>query len=443
MRPAVEVLKYIASDNSKLFKEFAITSAAAEGNQEFFDGIYLALDNFQTFGVKKIPELNIQERGGSGLPMRDFAKLCDELQTRVLTGNAAQDAIAFAMQQSTHDEWNNWYRLILMKDLKAGFSETTVNKAVKDYPQFAIPVFSCQLAHDAKDADERLVGKKYIDVKLDGARVLTFIEAGGKVFQTSRNGKLIENFGTIRTQFETVAKKYTGEPLVIDGEMMSSSFQDLMTQFKRKTNVQTNDAMYYVFDIIPLAEFKKGKSKHIQSRRIEQLTEFMSKYESDTINTQQVGTECVDLDTKEGKQRFKEINEKAVENKYEGVMLKNPDGFYTCKRTWDWMKKKPVISVSLEVVGVQEGKPESKYVGMLGALECKGTDNDDPRVIEVNVGGGFSDDQRKNIWDNRDSALGMFAEIEADAITKNQNGTYSLRFPRFKNFRGFKAGEKI
>jgi len=34
-------------------------------------------------------------------------------------------------------------------------------------------------------------------------------------------------------------------------------------------------------------------------------------------------------------------------------------------------------------------------------------------------------------------------EVRADAITSNQDGTYSLRFPRFKTFRGFETGEKI
>jgi hypothetical protein len=33
--------------------------------------------------------------------------------------------------------------------------------------------------------------------------------------------------------------------------------------------------------------------------------------------------------------------------------------------------------------------------------------------------------------------------VKADAVTQNQDGTYSLRFPRFERFRGFEAGEKI
>ena len=39
--------------------------------------------------------------------------------------------------------------------------------------------------------------------------------------------------------------------------------------------------------------------------------------------------------------------------------------------------------------------------------------------------------------------IGNLVEVRADAITQNQDGTYSLRFPRFKTFRGFEVGEKL
>jgi hypothetical protein len=39
--------------------------------------------------------------------------------------------------------------------------------------------------------------------------------------------------------------------------------------------------------------------------------------------------------------------------------------------------------------------------------------------------------------------VGQIVEVRADAVTQNQDGTYSLRFPRFLRFRGFDAGEKL
>jgi DNA ligase-1 len=93
----------------------------------------------------------------------------------------------------------------------------------------------------------------------------------------------------------------------------------------------------------------------------------------------------------------------------------------------------------LEVTNVEEGTGRNE--GRLGALVCSGID--DGKTIVVNVGSGFSDSDRIEFWADRDSVIGQIVEVRADAITQNQDGTYSLRFPRFLRFRGFKAGEKI
>jgi len=74
-------------------------------------------------------------------------------------------------------------------------------------------------------------------------------------------------------------------------------------------------------------------------------------------------------------------------------------------------------------------------------LLCKG--HDDGKDIEVSVGSGFSDALRDSIWADANAVIGQIVEVRADAITQNQNGTYSLRFPRFKSFRGFDPGEKL
>jgi DNA ligase-1 len=120
-------------------------------------------------------------------------------------------------------------------------------------------------------------------------------------------------------------------------------------------------------------------------------------------------------------------------------MIKDPDAKYECKRSTSWLKQKPFIEVSLEVVDVEEGT--GRNVGRLGALVCSG--RDDGKEISVNVGSGFSDDNRIEFYNVRDTLPGQIVEVRADAITQNQDGSYSLRFPRFLRFRGFKKGEKI
>jgi DNA ligase-1 len=95
------------------------------------------------------------------------------------------------------------------------------------------------------------------------------------------------------------------------------------------------------------------------------------------------------------------------------------------------MKWKPTITVDLTVIELEEGTGRNK--GRLGALVCSGTD--DGKLINVNVGSGFSDEDRDEYWNNKDMVVGRIAEILCDVITQNQDGTYSLRFPRFVRFR--------
>jgi DNA ligase-1 len=120
-------------------------------------------------------------------------------------------------------------------------------------------------------------------------------------------------------------------------------------------------------------------------------------------------------------------------------MIKAMDAPYECKRSDFWMKWKPVISVDLEIVGFEEGT--GRNAGRLGAIICEGEDHG--RRIRVNVGSGLSDNDRDGYWAGRDNLLGHLVEIQADAVTQNQDGTYSLRFPRFLRFRDFEAGEKV
>ena len=147
----------------------------------------------------------------------------------------------------------------------------------------------------------------------------------------------------------------------------------------------------------------------------------------------------VDLDTAEGHDVMRRFAEASVEQGYEGIMIKSLDTPYECKRTSSWMKWKPTITVDLNITGFEEGT--GRNAGRLGAIICEGVDND--RTIRVNVGSGLSDTDRDEYWSARNDLLNRVVEVQADAVTQNQDGSYSLRFPRFVRFRGFEEGEKL
>ena len=432
MSDCYRVISSLEDHPSRLNKE-AILEAEIN-NVELFEGMRMALDNLYTFGVKKVPTHGGPD--GQGLPWEAFKELCHLLYTRQLTGHDARDAIELALSASTQKQWNDWYRRILIKDLRCGVSEKTINKVKKN----AVPVFECMLAHDGANHEKKIAGKKLLEPKLDGVRVITIINAENKTASMyTRNGKLLENFGHITAALEANIELFE-RSLVLDGEMVSSSFQALMKQVHRKSDVQSEDARLMLFDILPLSEFQKGKSVLGQKRRSNLLRSMKAVFEK--VGSIDIIPQIeVDLDTAVGEMQFKQYNKDAIEAGFEGIMIKDVDAEYVCKRHVSWLKQKPFIEVSLTIVAVEEGT--GKNEGRMGAIICEG--EDDGKKIAVNVGSGFTDDQRTDFWASREDILGQVVEVRADAATRSQDSedVWSLRFPRFLRFRGFKAGEKI
>jgi DNA ligase 1 len=431
-----EVVRELEADASRLVKEAVIQREAEAGNDELFRGFCAAYNAMVTYGIRKVEE---KSGNGRGLKAETFWQTADQLASRALSGNAAISAVNYMRMNATEAEWNGWYRRILIKDMRCGTSDTTVNKiAGKINGNYLIPVFSCQLAHDGANHESKVSGQKLIEVKLDGVRVITIVYPNGNVDQYSRNGKELVNFEHIKRQFAKHARLLQ-EPMVFDGEVMSSSFQDLMRQVHRKSDVEASDAVLNLFDIVTLTEFQTGQGTHSQTVRSDSLRAWYTPLADHMPNVTVLGNELVDLDSVDGRSRFNQINANAVAGGYEGIMIKDPDAVYECKRSVAWLKQKPYIEVSLTVVGIEEGT--GKNVGRLGALVVEGTD--DGKLIRTNVGSGLTDADRVVYWDNADSIIGNIVEVRADAVTQNQDGSYSLRFPRFKGFRGFEPGEKL
>ena len=435
-----EIIKLIESSNSRLFKESIILEQMKKGNDIFFKGLSFAYNKLLTFGVKQLP---VAEKNGQGLDWIEFSKICEKLIKRELTGHAARDQIIILKDKSYKDEWNFFYRRILQKDMRCGLSERTVNNVAKknNYEQYIIPVFSCQLAQDCELHKKKLNGKKSLEVKLDGVRAVTVIYPTGKIDMFSRNGKELNNFNHIKDEIsKTFNISSITEALVLDGEIVSDDFQTLMKQIHRKKSSQNKDAKLFLFDLLPLEYFKKGIYEKSYFSRIEELKKIHERFfvQSQIINI--IDSVNVDLDTEKGEIEFKNFNKNSIINGYEGIMIKDPESFYECKRSTTWLKSKPFIEISLEVKDYEEGTGRNK--GKLGAIIAEGIDED--KNFKTNVGSGFTDLQRKEFWEDKDKLIGQIIEIRADSISKSQDGeNWSLRFPRFKSFRGFDKKEKL
>jgi len=435
------IIERLEADNSRLAKESILQAAMTEGLDEFFEGVRMALDPLYTFGVKQVPTKDTVI-SGQGCEWKIFVELAEKLHKRELTGHAARDAINLVMSSATAEQWNGFYRRILIKDLRCGVSEKTVNNVAKKngFDKYKVPVFTCQLAHDSANHEKKMVGPKQIEIKLDGVRVLTVIK-DGKIEMFSRNGKQFHNFGHIIEELEAVLKeKPAPYDLVLDGEVMSANFQDLMKQVHRKSGGVAKDAVLHLFDMIPLDKFLEGKYDMEQSKRSEYVWHWVEANRANLKHVQALDWEDVDLSSPEGEKRFVELNKAAIDGGYEGVMIKDQQAIYECKRSHAWLKAKPFIEVTLKVVSVEEGTGRNE--GRLGAIIVEG--EDDGYTYHLNCGSGFTDNQRIDFWNDRDNLIDSLVEIRADARTKSQDSdTYSLRFPRFKTFRNFSNGEKV
>ena len=428
MQDPWEIITELESNNSRLFKESIIEKNI--NNKVFQDGIKMCLDPLVTFGVKQVPE-NINS--GDGLDWNIFKKAANQLKERKKTGHAARDLIIELIEQSTKVQWNDWYRRILIKDLRCGVSEKTVNNVAKKMNlQFRVPVFSCMLAHDGAKHPKKIQGSCLVEYKYDGVRVIGIVK-NGKATLYSRNGKIFHNFPHI----ENALSKTEYNNMVFDGEVMSDDFQALMKQVYRKSGANTDDAYLALFDMLPLKEFNSGKSLLNTIERKEELNKI-----SQTFNEEikLVDYEIINFDEKAGQEKFSTMNKEALDKGFEGLMIKPTKNFYECKRSHAWLKIKPFIEVTLKVIDIQEGT--GKHAGKLGAFNVEGEDDD--KFFSLSVGSGLTDEDRERFWKAKDKLIGRLVEIRADAITKSIEGEhYSLRFPRFKNFRGFKEDEKI
>lgn len=443
---AAKYIKELQATSSRTEKEAIFKEAWHDQVYSLFLGFRFAYDKLVTFGVKQVPE---KEPGDNvdDLQCCDFLQLLTDLSERKLTGLAANGAIHLAMDKASSDTWNLFYRNVLLKDMKCGASESTANKVLKAIGKkdkqaldFMTPVFSCKLAHDGLKNETKMTGKKLLDFKLDGVRLLTYVNPHTEeITQYTRNGRVNKNFPALCELFKTTVIANISEPMFFDGEVVSENFQALMKQVNRQTDVDTTDAVLALFDMIPAKDFLKGKYNVDQLQRRKDLEE--------TLQLAVVIPDCitvvdyieVDMDTPDGYAEYLEYNKKAIDLGYEGIMLKDPDAPYECKRSYAWLKQKPFIEVDLTVLDWKPGK-EGKWENMFGSLICEGIH--DGVLLRVDVG-GFTDAKRMEIWNDMENVLGQVITVRADAMTQNQDKDWSLRFPRFRHFRSIDGAKGV
>ena len=181
-----------------------------------------------------------------------------------------------------------------------------------------------------------------------------------------------------------------------------------------------------IFDTFPLDEFWDGKSKETYKDRRKKLLEIKESIAKNKLKNIEVVPMV--YDGTDHSQIWKWLDY-AEDNDWEGIMI-NLDTPYECKRTKNLIKVKKFYTYDLKVVDIEEGSGRNK--GTLGALVV------DFKSNRVNVGSGFTDEERIAFWNSKDSIIGRVIEVKYKEISKDKKtGLESLQFPVYVRLREF------
>ena len=422
------IFEQLASDNSRLAKEAILIK---NKNNELLKRVFhLALDPFIQFYIRKIPEYKKNTNGASldvALQQLDF------LSMRVLTGNAGISHLQTILESVNHEDAKIIERIIA-KDMRCGVSEATVNKiwpgVVSTYPIML-----------ASGYDQKLVDKisfpAYVQLKLDGMR-FNAITRGNTVEFRSRNGKTLSIPNqSFSVPFLKMAEHY-GQDMVFDGELLIADYAGKPVNRQTGNGIlskaikgtmsmeESENVRATLWDAIPLSSFQAGKDTEPYNIRLAKLSNSISHVKGQ-FNQFRHYIELVWNKEVNNLYSAKVIFEKFLAEGQEGTILKSKTGIWEDKRSKEQIKFKGELECELVVVDWEEGTGKNK--GRLGALVCESSDS----VIRVNVGSGYSDEQRDEYTHSK--VIGKIVTVKYNARIKDKSGVESLFLPVFIELR--------
>ena len=393
--------------------------------------LFLALDPYTQFYIRKIPVYingTLKHTKGT-MPLGGALDYLEQISKRVVTGNAAINRLTMILESVTADDAKVIERII-EKDLRCGVSEATVNKI---WPGL-IPTYPVMLA---SGFDEKIMAKMsypaYVQLKLDGMRFNAIVRNGAVEFR-SRNGKQIDLLGNLEQEFLFMAGS---ESCVFDGELVVRDSRGIMNRQKGNgilnkavkgtiSDMEASLVHATIWDIIPFSAFQQGVYKTSYQERFGKLQQLVLPGRISLIENRVVNTED------EAHELFQEYFNKGEE----GIILKDINAPWEDKRVKHQVKFKGELECDLLCMDWQEGT--GKNVGKLGALVLTSADG----VIKVNVGSGFTDEQRDKY--TKKNTVGKVVAVKYNArIQDKKTGQTSLFLPVFLELREDKTDADV
>lgn len=411
MNKVIEIFEEIKVTNSKKDKINIIKNN--EHNLMFKECLKFLFDNMIITGLSE-NKLNKNVTIPSSNQIKDFKQCMHYLKIHN-TGTDKDIAEIQAFINSQPKFSQEFYSQMVTKSLKIGCDAKSANKAIPNL----IPTFDLMLGTSIENC--KLVGNELISLshKLNGTRI-AFIN--GKCF--TRQGKEYIGVDHIISDIHNLGLSN----YFVDGELIYKNKEDLSDSeaFQKGVGIamsKSNDKSelkFVVFDMFPIDEFYNGKSNETYSARRNKLATMIDK-KTDNVEFLEMLYQGYDHS-----EIWKWLDY-AEENDWEGIMI-NLDTPYECKRTKNLIKVKKFLTCDIRCVNIEEGSGRNK--GRLGALVCNYKGN------LVNVGSGFSDEDRELFWKNKDEIIGRIIEVRYKEVTKDKKTELeSLQFPSYLGVR--------
>ena len=410
----------------KLFNQIQNTSSindkksiieANKNNELFKKCLVFLLDSNIITGIsdKKLNKFV----GMSGTELNSF----EEVMKYLLEFNSGSDMDIGTVQgfiENQPEEYQEFYKQMVTKKFRLGCDKKVVNKVIPGL----IPTFDVMLGTPIEKCKIKPNESISISRKLNGTRT-AFV--GNKCM--TRQGKEYTGLEHIISDLKNMGY----ENMFVDGELLYKNKEGLSDSeaFQKGTGIamsksdDKSNLKLVVFDIFPLEEFRQGKSKLSYSDR---KNTYLKQFAENLKNNPTENLELVTMvyEGTDHSQIWKWLDY-AEENDWEGCMI-NLDTPYECKRVKTLIKVKKFFDTSLRVVGIEEGTGRNK--GRLGAIVCKYYDN------TVNVGSGFTDEQRVYYWSHKDEILNHIVDVKYKEVTTDKKTNLkSLQFPIYLGVR--------
>lgn len=327
------------------------------------------------------------------------------------------DFVAFLHQNDVTKSDIEFVRDVICKDYKCGIGDKIINEA---YGKTIIDNFS-PMKGKSYDPNKHLMNGEWFALteKIDGLRAMIICDDNGGCKIISSSGKEIKGLEHLYINFQSI---------VLDGELYVDYMNDRIANFREVQSVVSSDShpnkhlvKFKCFDMIEYCDLvnKHCHMSYIYRRKI--LEETLERINNKNII-------LIDwLYKGDNKNVIEEYKKLAIESGWEGIIINLLNAPYEFKRTKSILKVKDFKDAEFLVIDMYEG--EGKNVGKLGGLVIIFDGN------TVNVGGGFSDEQRELFWNKPETVLRKMITVNYMDEFIDASGNKSLRHPGFKGIR--------